>query len=523
MKTLDGSAVPLSYGSILRKTLRQAALPVLFCFILVSSLWCINGILMPKYSSHNNIWPVTATFKQFYKMKKNSVDVIFLGSSYCMTAMNPQALYNYYGIRSYNLSSEQQAVFASYYWLKEALRFQSPKVVVLDTHFIFTRKRNFPVNMSYELLGKCLDPMHFSSVKREFISDLCSYDSTLDPLSYYLSNIRFHTRWKGLEEDDFKSYAGSAPLKGFAPLYGRRRREFHPPVVKDTDKRTALSPLTLDYLGRMEALCREKGAELVLMSTPTGYLGGVSVGTVRDYADEHDLRYYNLGSPEYYDAMELQFPKECFNHHSNVWGADKAARIVGRILQEDCGVPSVEDEQWESTKAYYDKVLAKGNLSFIEDADEYLQEIRKGDYCIFMSVKDDARSGIKDSTRKNLRKLGLKTDLKKHFRDSYCAVIQPGGLITEKIGDDGVVTKVEGRLWNSSVFYKLSSQGRDPSTHKSSSSIIIDGKKHSAQLRGINIVVYDPEFSKVIDSVNFDTCNKKTQKARRPDRCIERL
>lgn len=65
-------------------------------------------------------------------MQKDTVDVLFLGSSHGVTSFLPQELYNQYGITGYNLGCEQQGMVTSYYWLKEALRYQSPKAVVLD-------------------------------------------------------------------------------------------------------------------------------------------------------------------------------------------------------------------------------------------------------------------------------------------------------------------------------------------------------------------------------------------------------
>ena len=114
--------------------------------ILVLVLVGANGILMPKTYINNSVWPSTSKFNQFYDMDKDSVDVLFIGSSVVANAFSPQEIYDSYGIRSYNLASQQQSVFFNYYWLKEALKYQSPKVVVMDTKFLFTLHPESPVN-----------------------------------------------------------------------------------------------------------------------------------------------------------------------------------------------------------------------------------------------------------------------------------------------------------------------------------------------------------------------------------------
>ena len=77
-----------------------------FLAILLASLLLINSVLEGKYILRNSKWPTTSTYRQFYQMEPNSVDVLFLGSSLVVNAFAPQEIYNDYGIRSYNLASE---------------------------------------------------------------------------------------------------------------------------------------------------------------------------------------------------------------------------------------------------------------------------------------------------------------------------------------------------------------------------------------------------------------------------------
>lgn len=71
-----------------------------FLSILVGSLLMINQVLAPKFILKNSIWPTTSSYRQFYKMERESIDVLFLGSSVAVNAFIPQEIYNEYGIRS---------------------------------------------------------------------------------------------------------------------------------------------------------------------------------------------------------------------------------------------------------------------------------------------------------------------------------------------------------------------------------------------------------------------------------------
>ena len=119
---------------------------ILLLTVITALLTRVNHITIPKYTLANSEWPSTSTYHQFYKMEKDTLDVLFFGASVAVNSFSPQELYNNFGITSYNLGSEQQSIFLSYFWLKEALTYQSPKVVVLDTLYLFNTHPENAIN-----------------------------------------------------------------------------------------------------------------------------------------------------------------------------------------------------------------------------------------------------------------------------------------------------------------------------------------------------------------------------------------
>jgi hypothetical protein len=101
------------------------------------------------------------------------VDVLFLGSSQTAAGFNPQNLYDSFGIRSYNLGSNHQSLWASYYWLREALGRQSPKVVVLDCYELFLDNRKDEGDARL-----ALDDMRWGKVKKEAVDTVCGFDES---------------------------------------------------------------------------------------------------------------------------------------------------------------------------------------------------------------------------------------------------------------------------------------------------------------------------------------------------------
>ncbi len=483
--------------------IKSIAKSVVFLTILITSLYYINRTLMPKYIYKNSTWPTTSSYNQFYKMDRNSVDVLFFGSSVAVNAFSPQEIYNNYGIRSYNLGSEQQSVFLSYYWLKEALRFQSPRVVVLDTRFLFELHPENPINTTEGLTRKCLDPMKWSPVKAEAVSALCKIDSEQSELSYYLTNIRFHTRWESLTEYDILyKEVQTAKLKGYSPIeeYGPDTYETY---TFGGDLETVANPHTImkEYLDKMTELCEEEGISFILVSLPGNPMSDGINNMLSLYAEEYKVDYYNLCETEMYNSIGAILPRESVIIHENLWGSIKMSKFIGKMLSENYGISEVEDYQYEETRDYYEHIIKNCELPHIININEYLQAINDDRYTIFISASGDSSAGLTDEIKQNLRSLGISNDFEGKYGWSYCAVISPETGINEETGIEKIICK--GSIRDRKTIYTISSEGE--LSGNSISSIVIDWTEYSKNMRGMNIVVYDNSLMKVVDTVCFNT------------------
>lgn len=487
----------------MRKHVLNITRCVMFLLILAVSIYFINQVLMPKFILKNSVWPTTSSYNQFYKMEENSIDVLFLGSSVVVNAFSPQEIYNEYGIRSYNLGSEQQSIFLSYFWLKEALRFQHPQVVVLDTRFLFTLHPEDPINTDESLTRKCLDPMKWSSVKREAVSALCKIDEKQSEISYYLTNIRFHTRWSELTEYDFMSDEyQSSELKGYSPIwiYGA---ETYLTFTSTGDKETKqeMHEIMQEYLDKTVELCKREGITLVLVSLPGNPMNDAYNNTLTSYSQENGIDYYNMCETELFNSIGATLPIENIVDHENLWGAIKMSQYVGNLLAKTYNVAAVKDDQYENTKEYYEHIKKNCELPHITDINMYLQTINDEHYTIFIAAKFEAANGLTDEIISNLQALGLSFNLAGKPGWSYAAVISFENGISESL------TAIEpailsGSIRNKSTFYTIKSGGHLSGIE---SSIIIDGAEQCRNTVGLNFVVYDNYLMEVVDKVTFDT------------------
>ena len=485
-----------------KKFIWRGILLIVLIFLFVS---LTNRVLIPKYYFDQD-WPTTSTFIDFYKLEENTVDVLFFGSSHSVSSFSPQKLYDEFSIRSYNLSSEQQNLLVSYYWLKEALKYQTPKAVVLDTYILYPHKKGEALNSDESTTRKALDFMRWSKNKIAAIEDVANLDEKQSKVSYYFTNIRFHTRWKELSEDDFTflKMEERGGLKGFSAFSGFCMSEKYVPFKADaSDEEATMHPVMKEYLDRIVQLCKAEGITLILTKTPSTEVNIKKYNTLMKYSEENEITYIDYNEELVYQEAGFNYSKDSHDiyGHLNIWGAEKATEYMGKYLIENVPIEKTTDIQWESSSAYYADIKKNCDLTKIEDIGTYLHELQDDRYTVFLAVKDDGVNSLNDEIKNSLRELGLTADFDKEeaYQKSYYAVLDKDG-VTEEMSEWPL--EASGSMRNGREWYKITSEGYNVGND---CSIIISGNKYAQNLRGFNIVVYDNDLKKVIDSVVFDT------------------
>lgn len=470
----------------------------LFLCILCLCIKFTFQILIPKLC-YDEMLPTTLSYLNFYEMEEDTIDVLFLGSSLAATSYIPQELYDRYGITSYNLASEKQSPVVSYYWLKEALRYQSPKVLILDCYYFFQTSGS-AINTTEISVRRALDYMKWSPVKLEAVRTICELDQSQSMLSYFLPNIRYHERWTELTDNDFglEDLAAGYGLKGYAPLGEQCGIENYVPFEEGaSDEETVMPPLLETYLDKIYSLCEQEGIELILTNVPVWNADVGRFNTMRNYAQEHGLQFFDFNEKSLYEASGFSLPTDSYDGgHNNLWGAQKLTIYLGGILEEQYDFGGKFDEQWEKTREFYADIQKECELLRIMDINEYIEALRDDRYSVFISARGSYAVGLKDATVQKLRELGLKVDLQTDSEqdDFYCyyAVLSEGET-EEYIGYEEAA--YSGSVRGGLVPYDITGSG----------SIVIDGVERSIQGEGLNIVVYSNDKRKVLDSVCFNT------------------
>lgn len=321
-------------------------LAVVVCFLLVFDF--VSRLLSPKYMTDLK---EGSMISQYYS-EAGDHDVIFIGDCEVYANFSPMELYREYGITSYVRGSSQQLLWQSYYILRETLRYETPKVVVLNVNAM---RYSEPVSEAYNRLT--IDKMRWSKEKVGIIR--ASMTDEEDFLSYVFPILRYHSRFDELTKEDFtylykrknNTYQGYLMNQNVVPVGALPAKR----VLADY----SFGDICWDYLGKIEKLCRDNGIELILIKAPSLYPYWYEEydAQIADFARENSLAYYNFTACV--DDIGLDFQTDTYDGglHLNLRGAQKLSRYFGQILAQNHGIP---DRRSEARIAdIYNKKLAE--------------------------------------------------------------------------------------------------------------------------------------------------------------------
>ena len=103
----------------------------LACVLLL--VWGLTALLKDKRVTFD--YDTTRKVEGFYAEEKASLDFVFIGSSQMFTSVVPAVLWEEYGITSYDFGANEQPMYLSYYYIREALKYQNPKAIVLEVSY----------------------------------------------------------------------------------------------------------------------------------------------------------------------------------------------------------------------------------------------------------------------------------------------------------------------------------------------------------------------------------------------------
>ena len=241
----------------MKRIIKNTMYILLWVVLSLSALWYVNRVLVVK-----NREGIT-TMQNYYLQKKDTVDVLVLGSSHAGMNVDTSTLWSEYGMASYILWGATQPFWNSYHFLVEALKTQTPKAIALEVYAAtFTDQYQYDEGQIVNTAG-----MRLSLNKWEAIRASAPRERWLD---LFFGLPLYHERYGELTQEDYDHFPWSEGLinqKGSLLRYGTKG-SVQLADVSDIREIAELNEKEEEYLLRIITLCQEKGIPILLFKTP---------------------------------------------------------------------------------------------------------------------------------------------------------------------------------------------------------------------------------------------------------------
>ncbi|MCM1266982.1 MAG: glycosyltransferase [Bacteroidales bacterium] len=310
------------------------------------------AVLLPiSYMVRTN-GDVKDRFAGFYAEKKDSLDVVMIGSSPVFPYYAAPKLWGETGIAMYPLSTNVQRPAAMKYLMEEAEKTQSPQLYVFEMRMFTMEEEGLMDNMAYT--RGVTDNMRYSISRIQAIRGLVPEDDEEGRLSYYLDIMKYHTNWKMLAlPSEWKNmfYRNPHPLKGYT-----FRDEVGPQPAPDCGGEKGVQPMPTEQeacLRELMALVRENGRDALFLVSPYGESREEQemFNYMKEIVREEGFPLLNLN--DCYEEIGIVFEEDFadYGSHTNAVGAEKCTDYLEAYLLEHY---SFSDHRGDAAYASWD-------------------------------------------------------------------------------------------------------------------------------------------------------------------------
>lgn len=319
--------------------MKRKGIRILVFFLLAGVLLSqLNRVLAFRYEDG------IRQMEGFYKQPGGSVDVLVMGSSHAYVDIDPAILLNEEGISAYDLCASMQPIWNTYYDLKEALKYQQPKLIVVD---IYRLVESFDYVKESKLI-KSTFGMRPSKEKMAAIRESLSVEQQKDAWLYFLEFPIYHNRYREVTFSDFLTdYSLPEDYRGHVPADHVEAMER--PAVSQVTEQMPMTEKTALYFQKLLDLAKQEKIPVLLILTP--YIVQEDdqkvYNTVKELLaayPEDEVRFLDFN--EAYDEIGIDFATDFADYdHLNVAGCQKFSFYLGKVLRTLYELPDHRSEE----------------------------------------------------------------------------------------------------------------------------------------------------------------------------------
>lgn len=266
---------------------------------------------------------------EFYSEDIDSIEAMFFGPSQMFNTVNTPMLMEKYGISAYAFGAAGQRLNMSGYYVREALKRQTPKVVAVEV------SKFFDDSISPEVIAWSYASMPFT--KEKYLSLKSVFDGDIrETVKHLLPLISYHSTWKQINPLSeivgmFKTKNGSS--RGFSTHYITTPLKMAY-VGSNKGPAAELEEKIIEAVYEISILCEKRNVKLMFFKSPSSTWTGSQSETVKTFMRENKLTYLEMN--DYLEVIGIDAEKDFFDEeHLNYSGADKSTEFMAKYLMEN--------------------------------------------------------------------------------------------------------------------------------------------------------------------------------------------
>ena len=455
-----------------KKLIQYSKIIVLTAILFFAGLYFVTRLVTPY-----------GQIESFYDEPKDSIDVLVVGGSHAMCSISPIEIYDDTGLTTYNLATWSQPVWVSYHYIKEALKYQQPEVVILDVFGSFY-DRSYLTGVDVDLVSDDYAQLMRPSLNLlELNFARFRTQVTRKSWSEYLNIAKYHSRLIELTAEDFEKIFtdDSTTAKGYGPFY--TIESFADYQYPQTDKTADLYPYAQEYLLRIIELLKSEGIRPVLVKIPhiADENDMMLINTIEQIAEEQQVDFLDFctGNP-----LNMDFAQDFSDHgHVNNYGAKKVTAAVSDYLAGLQLSPEHSEkitERWQQASLIENAQMQQMEVKLSRTLAELVERAGTLNSALIFAKRDTGNLADADYSRLEtlLAEAGI-TEMAQQIRDEDLFVYTQEELLTGE----------EARAWCEERGITLTGENTGE---------IFEGQENCSYLReGLNAAVYDLAEGKI--------------------------
>ncbi len=302
-----------------------------FIFLIIGMFLFFHITYVFRPLTHEN-----QNFKGFYAEPKNSLDVVFIGSSGVRAAVDPVIIYDDIGITSYIVATSNLNPRAIPYLITEAHKTQQAAMYIIEISSAkHSQEEWIEINQkSNGSVRNITDGMKFSV---NYFNCIRNVFYIKDKLTYYFDLLYYHDNWSkellvnALKDNSLWNYKKETSNKGHIMWESARKQV---PIEYGENETDSMYTWDLSVLSEIIEFCDNHSINAIYYVPSNNTMNSKDFAILDDFFREKNKTFWFMN--EYKQYTNLNYEEDFYDSsHLSVSGAVKETHVLANLLENE--------------------------------------------------------------------------------------------------------------------------------------------------------------------------------------------